>query len=85
MGSHIYLVSLGLLLALATTQPLKAASASDACLAKWARSESMGGSYGEAMHGIQMSAPECYCQADLSKVKTMGPEVTSSYLKKCRS
>ena len=83
MGSQIHLLLLGLLLTLSTTQPLKAGSTSDACRAKWTRSESLGGSYGEAMQGIQMSSPECYCQADLIKVKTMGPEVTSMYLKTC--
>ena len=62
----------------------EAGNVSDKCAAKWARSESMGGSYGEAMQGIQMSAPQCYCQADINKVKTMGPEITASYLNKCK-
>jgi len=62
----------------------EAGNASEKCATKWARSESRGGSYGEAMQGIQMSAPECYCQADINKVKTMGPEVTASYLNQCK-
>jgi len=62
----------------------EAGNVSDYCAAKWARSESRGGSYGEAMQGIQMSAPECYCQADINKVKTMGAEVTTSYLSQCK-
>ena len=40
----------------------------------------MGGSYGEAMMGIRNIALECYCQADINKVKTMGAEFTNSYL-----
>ena len=57
---------------------------SERCAAKWARSESMGGSYGEAMMGIRNIAPDCYCQADINKVKTMGAEFTASYLSQCK-
>ena len=62
----------------------KAGNVSDYCAAKWARSEMMGGSYGEAMMGIRNTAPDCYCQADINKVKTMGTEFTASYLNECK-
>ena len=62
----------------------EAGQTSEYCAAKWARSEAFGGSYGEAMMGIRNSAPQCYCQADLNKVASMGPEIKESYLKECR-
>ena len=62
----------------------EAGNVSDYCAAKWARSESMGGSYGEAMMGVRDTAPDCYCQADINKVKTMGAEMTASYLNQCK-
>lgn len=66
------------------TYELEPKQANFNCDSKWARSESFGGSYGEAMMGIQMSAPECYCQADFNKVMAMGPEASSSYLSQCK-
>ena len=54
---------------------------SDYCAAKWARSEMMGGSYGEAMMGIRNTAPDLL--PDINKVKTMGTEFTA-YLNECK-
>jgi|TARA_B100000073_G_scaffold289115_1_gene251354 hypothetical protein len=78
----LIVVSLGMTLCF--IEPIQAGQTSDYCAKKWARSESFGGSYGEAMMGIRNSAPDCYCQADINKVKTMGPEVTASYLSQCK-
>jgi len=75
---------LSLLIPFAFTNPATAGQTSEYCAAKWARSEAFGGSYGEAMMGIRNSSPECYCQADLNKVASMGPEIKESYLKECR-
>jgi len=78
------LLSIAIISVFSLSLNAEAGNVSDKCAAKWARSEMMGGSYGEAMMGIRNIAPDCYCQADINKVKTMGAEFTNSYLNECK-